>query len=85
MTDHADISETARLAYNAGISPVDYAERELENLLVTHTQIAQFCLRHRVAPAADLSAAALSRRILGLLLNAGWTLPGGIDIPEVTP
>jgi hypothetical protein len=86
MTDLTGISEPARLAYAAGITPLDYAEHEIAVLLDAHATAAAFCARNGYAPVVDTSPAVVSRRVIGWFLAAGWEVPGGIEIPgEVTP
>jgi hypothetical protein len=67
------ISELARLSYAAGIVPVDYAEYLIMLVLEVHRTVEELQV-----PDADVSAGALARRILGSLLDAGWTPPGGV-------
>ena len=71
-----DICERARIAYNAGIDPIDYAETELSTLIGVHLGLASVCADLGVsAPVGTLTVGALSRRVLGSLLDAGWTAP----------
>ena len=84
MTD--DISPVARTEYDAGITPLDYAEGQIAGLISAHLGVT-------LIP-ADLGAAAivtagspaeLARYILGALLDAGWHPPVyPIPEPEVT-
>ena len=75
-----DICERARIAYDLGISPIDYAEAELTVLIGVHLGLASVCADLGVdAPVGSLTAGAMARRILGAVLDAGWTPP------EVTP
>ena len=68
-----DICERARIAYDCGIDPVDYAETELTALIGVHLGLASVCADLEVdAPEGTLSVGAMSRRILG----SCWT-PGG--------
>ena len=69
MTPPADLSESACVAYAAGIDPLDHAEHEITTLIGIHRQLAAFCPGPRVTPSGDLSEGALSRRILGCLLG----------------
>lgn len=74
----SDISDLARISYEAGIDPVDYAECEIETLIKAHARIAASrAAAPDVFPAypIDLTIAALVRRILGNLLDAGWQPP----------
>jgi hypothetical protein len=57
MTDLTGISEPARLAYAAGITPLDYAEHEIAVLLDAHATAAAFCARNGYAPVVDTSPA----------------------------
>jgi hypothetical protein len=81
------ISESAEIAYAAGIDPIGFAETEIASLLQAH-----FACAVRVAftpgPHPDLTSGAIARRLIGLLLNCGWTAPGNAHEPaetEVTP
>jgi hypothetical protein len=82
MTGRADMTEAARLAYDAGVSPVEYAEGEVGLLLRVHAWTAAYCTATGTATTVDLTVAGLARRILGLLLNAGWEPPGGLMLPD---
>ena len=74
-----DISFLAEFAYDQGVDPIDYA---VHGVIESHVDVN---LTIRAARAenpvsfpgywADLSTAALSRRILGDLMDAGWTPP----------
>ena len=71
-----DICERARIAYDLGIDPVDYAETELTVLIGVHLSLAVVCADIGVdVPEGTLTTGAMSRRILGNLLDAGWTPP----------
>ena len=71
-----DICEHARIAYNAGIDPIDYAEAELTALIGVHMNLASVYADLEVdPPAGTLTVGAMARRILGALLDAGWTPP----------
>ena len=71
-----DICEHARIAYQAGIDPLDYAEAELTGLIGVHIELASVCADFGVsAPAGTLTVGAMARRILGSLMDAGWTPP----------
>ena len=71
-----DICERARIAYNADIDPIDYAETELAALIGVHLGLASVCADLGVdVPVGTLTVGALSRRVLGSLLDAGWTAP----------
>lgn len=85
MTDLTDIAESARIAYAAGITPLDYAEHEIALLIRAHFTDAE-AAGTGLCSGSHLTIAAMSRRIQGWLLAAGWEVPGGIEIPgEVTP
>jgi hypothetical protein len=78
MTD-PDIAFLARFAYDNGTDPIDYAA---ENVIEGHVKAYLTVLAARVVNPAtfpiydpDLSTAVLSRRILGDLMDAGWTPP----------
>jgi hypothetical protein len=79
----SDICFLARFAYDNGQDPIDYAAH---SVIGSHISAHFTILAARMEnPAAfpgyvlDLTTAALSRRILGDLMDAGWTPP------EVTP
>ena len=84
-----DIAYLASFAYGSGIDPVDYATA---HVIEGHLKV---FLGVRDARAvnpdsfpiydATLSTAILSRRILGDLMDAGWTPPQLAPEPEVTP
>ena len=78
----SDIGEAARLAYAAGIDPIDHAEAEIALLIKAHFADAE-AHGTGLCSGSHLTIAAMSRRIAGLLLDAGWQVPGGIEIPEV--
>ena len=78
-----DICERARIAYQAGINPVDYAEAELTVLIGVHMGLAEVCADLGVtAPAGSLTVGAMARRILGAVLEAGWVPPSVTSEPE---
>ena len=85
MTD--DINALARIQYESGIDPIDFAEGEVTLAIRTHATVA---LSRATAPGTfpiyspDLSLEALARRILGALLDAGWNAPVW-PIPEPGP
>ncbi len=77
MTD--DICFLARFAYEHGTTPLDYAA---EHVIQTHIDVFHTIVAARVEDPAsfpgyvlEISTAALSRRILGDLMDAGWTPP----------
>ena len=74
-----DIAFLARFAYGNGINPIDYATA---HVIEGHLKVYMTVLAARIEdpdsfPIYDptLSTAVLSRRILGDLLDAGWTPP----------
>ncbi len=80
MTD--DIGSLAKAAYRLGISPVDYAVGSVKDLIDVHRRVAAdrqedpeswpgYCI--------PLTDEALASRIVGDLMDAGWTPP------EITP
>lgn len=79
MTDNADIDFLARFAYGLGQDPIDYAA---VNVIEIHidTYLSIVAARYE-DPASfpgytlELSRPALARRIVGDLLDAGWTPP----------
>ena len=73
-----DISELARISYDAGIDPIDYAEGEILTLIEAHANVAVARILNPASlPGYPLKVTpeALTRRILGVLLDAGWTAP----------
>jgi hypothetical protein len=80
-----DIDFLARHAYGLGIDPVDYAEGYVTSAIDVHLNVAAsrfedpatfpgYCL--------DLTTGALARRIVGILLDAGWTPPEIVKDPS---
>ena len=74
-----DISFLAEFAYGNGVDPIDYATG---HVIETHVNVYLTVLANRIADPStfpgydpELSTAVLSRRILGDLLDAGWTPP----------
>ena len=74
-----DIGFLARFAYDHGEDPIDYAER---NVIQIHIDVYLTVLAARAEDPSsfpgyvlEATTAALSRRILGDLLDAGWTPP----------
>ena len=81
MTD--DLGVLASIAYDAGISPLDFAEEQVTiQLGVYLTVMAVGEQMGFPLDAADLSIGAAARRILGALLDAGWTPP---EVPHDGP
>jgi len=69
----------AQIAYDASITPLDFAEEQVSLLIRVHTMTAgtppgRF-------PGMPVGADAFARRILGALLDAGWHPPAW-PIPE---
>ena len=87
----SDIGEAARIAYAAGIDPVSWAEGEICGLIGVHVELVRLNLDLGVEPGGDLSIGAMTRRILGLLLNGGWKPPAattrwrGCDRADLRP
>ena len=78
-----DIGFLARFAYDHGQDPIDYAA---SNVIQIHIDVYLTVLAARATDPAsfpgyvlEATTAALSRRILGDLLDAGWTPP---EVPE---
>ena len=78
----SDICFLARFAYSHGQDPIDYAS----SLVQMHIEVNLMVRAARYEDPAtfpgyllDLSLEALSRRVIGDLMDAGWTPP------EVTP
>jgi hypothetical protein len=73
-----DIGFLARFAYSHGTNPIDYAT---EHVIETHVSVFLTVMASRITDPGtfpgypDLSTAILSRRILGDLMDAGWTPP----------
>jgi hypothetical protein len=76
-----DIAFLARIAYGSGIDPITYAA---EHVIQSHVEI--FLAVREVGAELGVAAArdtgALSRRILGDLMDAGWTPPALTPEPE---
>lgn len=82
----SDIDFLARFAYRNGMDPIDYAVHGvIESNIDAHLTIrAARAMNSESFPAywRDLTTAALSRRILGDLMDAGWTPPQLASEPE---
>ena len=78
----SDIGEPARLAYAAGIDPIAWAEAEICALISVHAELIKLNLDMGVDPGGDLSVGAMTRRVLGMLLNSGWSAPAANDLLE---
>ena len=69
-----------KIAYQHGHDPIDWAEGTVGDLICVHwTVMAARAENPAAYPGYTIepSIAALSRRILGGLLDAGWTPPAG--------
>jgi hypothetical protein len=75
------IGEAARIAYAAGIDPLDHAEHEIALLITAHFTNAE-AAGTGLCSGSHLTIAAMTRRVLGSLLNAGWRLPDERDPTE---
>jgi hypothetical protein len=77
-----DIGFLAASKYAAGKSPIDVAEGSIVTLLTVHTNLLlRAAAGRKPLPAwQDLSFAALARKIVGELLDAGWEPPSDEDI-----
>jgi hypothetical protein len=75
----SDIGEAASLAYAAGIDPIAWAEAEICALIGVHRELVKLNADMGIEPGGDLSDGAMSRRILGMLMNAGWSVPAAND------
>jgi hypothetical protein len=75
MTTH-DLGVLAQIAYDAGISPIDFAEEQVAILIGVHAAIAA-CggVPPEAFPGLPVGATGFARRILGALLDAGWHPP----------
>ena len=78
----SDIGEPARIAYAAGVDPIAWAEAEICALIHIHAELIKLNLDMGVDPGGDLSVGAMTRRVLGLLLNSGWSAPAANDLME---
>lgn len=76
MTDIDDWA--ARHAYESGTDPVAHAEKRVATVIEVNLQVigGRFCDPEAFPLySRDTGTGALSRRILGLLLDLGWTPP----------
>jgi hypothetical protein len=79
----SDINGLAQAAYAGGRHPIQWAEELINELINLHVTVT---ISRQEDPGAypgypiPLTLDALSRRILGELLDAGWTPPDG-DMP----
>jgi hypothetical protein len=84
-----DIGFLARFAYDHGTDPIDYA---VSHVIQIHIDVyLTVCAARAEDPASfpgyvlEATLPALSRRILGDLMDAGWTPPALEAGPEATP
>jgi hypothetical protein len=74
----SDIDGLAQFAYDRGADPVDYAEGHITQLLEVHLLV---WATREDDPSAfpgyciELTLGAAARRIIGAMLDAGWTPP----------
>jgi hypothetical protein len=77
--DMTDISESARVAYLCGVSPVGYAEHVIAGVFETHLRLVQEFTgcgpEVALRATGEMSLANLAHCLVGLLLNAGWRAP----------
>ena len=76
-----DINLLAQVAYDTGIDPVTYAT---DHVIQSHVEI-YLAVRDLAAEngiVLPMTTANLSRRILGDLMDAGWTPPSPASEPE---
>ena len=81
MTSTSDIGVLAKLAYQAGITPLDFAEEQVTihvSICLALVTVADEFGLSPDDPRLTVDAAAC--RILGALLDAGWSPP--VLIPE---
>lgn len=69
-----DLGVLARINYEAGVAPIDFAEEQVAILIAVHAAIAAEGLG-AVFPDLPTGPQDFARRILGALLDAGWQLP----------
>jgi hypothetical protein len=74
MTSTSDLGDLARIHYEAGITPLDFAEEQVALLVDMHATIAAEGLG-AVFPDLPTGPHDFARRILGALLDAGWEPP----------
>jgi hypothetical protein len=74
-----DLGVLAQLAYDAGITPLDFAEEQVTILIGVHAAIAG--APAGMFPGLPTGPDVIARRILGALLDAGWN-PPVYPIPE---
>lgn len=79
-----DISPLAKQAYEQGYTPIAFAEMTVRALIEAHAHVvAGRTVTADAFPAdafpdfpIELTASALASRIVGIFLDAGWTVPG---------
>lgn len=80
----SDIDHLALYAYHRGIDPMKWAEDHITTMIDFHQQvIAARATDHGIAFPGypiDLTVDALTCRILGELLDAGWTCPDPAEV-----
>lgn len=76
MTSTSDLGVLAQLAYQAGITPLDFAEEQVALLITVHAAItAAGGASPEAFPGLPVGVHDFARRILGALLDAGWQPP----------
>lgn len=77
--DLTDISESARVAYLCGVSPVGYAEHVVAGAFESHLRLVQEFTgcgpEVALRVTGEMSLANVAHCLVSLLLNAGWTAP----------
>ena len=74
----SDISSIDQAAYNQGINPITWAEWVVGSLIEIHLIVNRDRLEDPESwpgYSIDLTVEALASRVLGELLDAGWTPP----------
>jgi len=83
-----DINALARISYESGVDPIDFAEGDVAMLIEAHARVAVtriFEPGSFPGYSVEMTIDALARRILGNLLDAGWQPPAWpIPEPEVS-
>lgn len=80
-----DIDPTAAAAYADGTDPIEWAETITENLLMIHDEVTAGRAADPTSfpgVPGDFSREGSARRVVGALLNAGWTPPTAEQIRE---
>lgn len=79
VVDEEGISESARIAYQAGTSPLGYAEHLIAGVFELYLRLVQEFTgcgpEVALRTTGDMSLASISHCLVSLMVSAGWTPP----------